>query len=130
MAGGRPTNYSQETADYICEQIALGNSVRKIVAEEGMPSRATIHLWLKTHPEFSDQYAWACQVRQDEKFDEIRDLAANTEDVQRARLLVDVVKWQLSKEAPKKYGDKLDMTSGGEKLEGLVIVKSSDDTEA
>lgn len=121
--GGRPTDYNEEVATKICELIADGNSVRTICAMEGMPSRASIILWLTKHEEFSVQYARACAVRQEEKFDEIRDIAANTEDVQRARLLVDVVKWQLSKEAPKKYGDKLDMTSGGEKLEGLVIVR-------
>jgi len=36
--------------------------------------------------------------------------------MQRSRLRVDVRKWALSKMNPKKYGDKVDHTTGGEKL--------------
>lgn len=42
--------------------------------------------------------------------------------VQRDRLRVDTRKWYTSKIAPKLYGDKLDVTSAGEKLQPGVVV--------
>ena len=39
--------------------------------------------------------------------------------IQRDRLRVDTRKWLLSKLVPKKYGDKIDVTSDGKKLEVL-----------
>jgi hypothetical protein len=45
----------------------------------------------------------------------------NTEWVNRSKLRVDSRKWLLSKMMPKKYGEKLDVTSLGEKLEDKVI---------
>jgi hypothetical protein len=53
----------------------------------------------------------ACKIRREDRFEKLEDVIDKEEDVQRARLKVDVIKWQLSKEEPKKYGDKLDMTS-------------------
>ena len=41
----------------------------------------------------------------------------NKEVVNRSRLRVDTRKWLLSKLIPKKYGDKIDVTSGGERIQ-------------
>lgn len=43
-------------------------------------------------------------------------LRVNGEAVQRAKLRVDSRKWLLSKLAPSRFGDRIDVTSGGEKL--------------
>jgi len=49
--------------------------------------------------------------------DALNDIADNTNgEVQRDRLRVDTRKWYLSKIMPKKYGDKLDVTTREEKL--------------
>ena len=42
--------------------------------------------------------------------------------VHRDKLRTDVRKWMLSKMVPKKYGDKLDLTSEGEKIEVAPII--------
>jgi len=42
--------------------------------------------------------------------------------VQRDRLRVDSRKWLLAKLRPKKYGDQLDVTSGGEKIQQLPTI--------
>lgn len=81
-----------------------------------MPSRDTVYSWLAENEEFSDNYARACKIRREDKFERLESIADAEEDVARARLKVDVIKWQLSKEEPRKYGDKIDMTTGGEKL--------------
>lgn len=43
--------------------------------------------------------------------------AENKEVINRSRLRVDTRKWLLSKLCPKKYGDKIDVTTGGDKLQ-------------
>lgn len=110
--------YTKILADKICLLIAEGKNLRQIAKEEisELPSRKTIHEWLIKHKYFGDQYARAKMIGMEVRFEEMIDLAKNEEDVQRARLMIDVIKWQLSKELPKKYGEKLDMTSDGEKL--------------
>lgn len=122
MPGGRPTIYTEQLAQTICDLIEDGLSLRKVCARDDMPNRASVNKWLNENSVFSDQYARACKVRRENKFEEMYEIAEKTDEVQRARLLVDVLKWQLSKEEPKKYGDKIDMTSGGEKIETNTII--------
>src|SRR5688572_33339185 len=118
---GRPTIFTEKLATDICKQIIDGLSLRKICASDAMPNRDTIHDWLSKNHIFSDQYAKACKLRRENKFEEIEDIARTEPDVQRARLRVDVIKWQLSKEEPKKYGDKLDMTTNGKDLPTPIL---------
>lgn len=135
---GRPTKYTKALGEKICLRICDGESLRSICRDEKMPTRSTVHLWLldETKKEFSDQYKFAVDVRTDNMFDEIEEIAddgtndwterelndgyvvtvVNSEHIQRSRLRVDVRKWALSKLMPKKYGDKLDLTTDGEKL--------------
>jgi hypothetical protein len=86
-----------------------------------MPHRDTVHSWLIEHEDFSDNYVRACKIRREYRFETLEDVADREEDVNRARLKVDVIKWQLSKEEPKKYGDKLDHTSGGKELPAPIL---------
>jgi hypothetical protein len=102
---GRPSEYSQHIADRICRQVAEGHSIRGITSKDAyVPSRATIHRWLKEYPDFRDQYAQATQQRAEALFDMALEIACGEKDVQRARLIVDTLKWQAGKLAPKKYG--------------------------
>ena len=125
---GRPTDYTPELADTICAKLAEGESMRSISREESMPCCSTLFLWLRTHKEFSEQYAKAKQESHNAWFEEIMDISddgsndwmernnkdgecigyeLNGEAIQRSRLRVDTRKWALSKLMPKKYGDKL-----------------------
>ena len=125
---GRPSDYSPEIADLICERIADGISLREICRTEDMPSKAAVFRWLAAHAEFRDQYARAREAQADALADELLDIAddgdndwmerkgedgqslgwrENGEAIQRSRLRVDTRKWIASKLKPKKYGDKL-----------------------
>lgn len=126
---GRPPAYTKQLGDKICDLITTGLSLRKVCKLPGIPSRQTIHSWLIKDKDFFDQYARASKLRREEKFDELEDITDEVEDVQRARLKIDVIKWQLSKEEPKKYGDKVDITSDGEKLQPVLVKFISNETD-
>lgn len=58
MAGGRPTTYTKEIADRICELTAtIPRGLQYICnTHEDLPACSTIRLWAWKHPEFSAQY--------------------------------------------------------------------------
>lgn len=128
-AGGRPSKYTEVLAQEICDRISNGESLKHITDGSDMPSRPTVHSWLLTMPEFLNKYEVAKAMQADVFADEMDDIAHNEGiDTQRARLIIDTRKWTASKLKPKKYGDKVDVTSDGEKLEGLVIVTTKDES--
>ena len=128
--------YSQEQKDKcferIIEHIEEGNSLRSALDMHDMPSSQTFYIWLNEDADKSKRYARACEERATLIFEEILDIADEShsdkkvledgrevvdgEVVQRSRLRIDARKWMLSKMNPKKYGDKLDMTTDGESL--------------
>ena len=115
---GRPTTYSIEFGKEICQMLQDGTSLKKIGEMPNMPVRSTIHLWLLEHAEFSDMYNVAVNVRTDNMFDELNEIADDTppEEINKGRLRVDTRKWYLSKVMPKKYGERLDVTSDHKQL--------------
>jgi hypothetical protein len=102
---------------------------------------STVFKWIRTIPEFSQQYDKAKAESADSLAEEILDIADdgtndwmerngkdgekqtvfNTEHVQRSRLRVDARKWIASKLKPKKYGDKTEVEHTGKvSLESLI----------
>lgn len=137
---GRPTKYTNEIADLICNKISTSNKGLHVLCkeDESLPHVATIYRWLNDKKDFCDKYARARGEQADLLADEIIEIAddtsndtintedgeiPNTEWIQRSRLRVDARKWKASKLAPKKYGDKqeieiknpLDLTKLSEK---------------
>lgn len=150
---GRPSEYTQEKADAICEQLAIGKSLRTVCLAKEMPSPATVFKWMRTNEEFLKQYEKAKQESSDAMAEDIQDIAdesaddyieitrddgttytkLNQENIQRSRLRVDTRKWLMSKMKPKKYGEKMDVTSDGKAIKGNTIVFSdfkADETES
>jgi len=137
--------YTKEEIDkvftQICEQIETGRSLRSILKEdENMPSSSTFFIWLKEDELKSKRYELATDLRTDILFDEIIEIAYNTEEGETTkvnskgeietttgdmlghrRLKIDALKWSLAKLNPKRYGDKTDITSGGEKIQNTAI---------
>jgi hypothetical protein len=121
---GRPSKFTQEIADSVCERIASGDSVRTICLDSDMPPMSTVFRWLAQIESFREQYARAREAQADLMAEEILAIADETEHdtidtengerptnewIARSRLRVDARKWLASKMAPKKYGDKLDL---------------------
>lgn len=123
---GRPSEFTQEIADTICERLAEGESLRAICAGDEMPNKATVFKWLVKFPTFGDQYARARESQADALFDEILTISddgsndtytdedgnvrTNQDVIARSRLRVDARKWMAGKLRPKKYGDKLELS--------------------
>lgn len=118
--------------DAICGRIAECEPMRTIATDAGV-SLGTLSMWLSAHPE---QYARAHEARADKFADEILQiaddgandtyqtedgLATNHDVIARSRLRVDARKWLASKMAPKKYGDKLELS--GNPKSPLVVIK-------
>lgn len=127
-AWGRPTNYTQELADNICEQLAMGKSMRTVCKEENMPCVATIFNWMRTKPEFLEQYTRAKEESADAMAEEVIDISDDgdydieiPQKVARDRLRIETRKWLMSKMKPKKYSDKIDVTSGWKELPTPII---------
>ncbi len=119
---GRPSKYTQELADFICAEIAEGRSLRSIIRDnEHVPTMQTIFSWLRLHESFLDQYACAKEQSADALADDIQDIADSTlsgkYEPNAARVALDAYKWTASKLKPKKYGEKMDVTSGGEPVQ-------------
>lgn len=123
--------YTPQIAAEICRRIAAGESLRAICEDGHMPSRDAVYNWLRSNADFRGQYVRAREDQAETFLDEIiaisddtaNDTAVtdhgeqpNSEWIARSRLRVDARKWAMSKLAPKKYGDKIDVTTGGESL--------------
>ena len=130
MKVGRPTKYNIKIGKEICKRISNGESVRSIVKSEEMPSAVTIYSWLldENKKEFLNQYEIARNHQAELMFEELLEIADESKDiivgddksdgarVQANRLRVDTRKWYLSKVLPKKFGDKMDVTSDGKPI--------------
>lgn len=151
-AGGRPTEYTEEIGTSICTRIAEGESVRTIVKDKDMPSSSTIYRWLldENKKGFWEQYERSRNIQAELMFEELLEIAdnsdndeiekensdggtytvQNTEYIQRSRLRVDTRKWYLSKVLPKKFGDKLDMTTNGKDIPTPIMNVRTDHSDA
>src|SRR5450756_686543 len=75
---GRPSHYSAEIADTICNRLAGGESLRAICADAGMPDRATVSRWLAHYEEFRDLYGSARECQAESLVDEILKIARDS----------------------------------------------------
>lgn len=128
---GRPTEYSPEIADLICDLISNSNkSLATVCKDERIKlNPSTIYNWLNNNKAFLDKYACAKDCQADFLAEEIIEIAddnssdiiitsnsegdtierENHEFISRSRVRIDARKWVASKLKPKKYGDKLDV---------------------
>lgn len=120
---GRPSDYSPELANEICDAIACSSKgLRRLCLEnKHWPERRNIYHWLKKHEEFQHLYARAKEWQIESLVDEILDIAddgpqdyatdeenrriTNHENIQRAKLKIDTRKWLAAKLCPRIYGD-------------------------
>lgn len=93
----------------VCTLIASGQSIERACKLAGV-SKYQYTKWLADLPAFEQSVRRARAILVDAQVDTMADVARNEPDVQRARLIIDDIKWRASKLIPRVYGDKLDIT--------------------
>lgn len=131
---GRPSLFTQEIADEVCDRLASGQSLREICRDEHIPEATTVRRWaIENREGFSSQYARARESQADHYADEIIEIAEDgtndwvkrrrkdgtietvldREHVQRSILRVDSRKWLMARMAPRKWGDRQKLEHSG-----------------
>lgn len=119
---GRPSTYTDELAQEICDAIASTNEGLVALCEQNphWPTRANIFIWMRKFPAFFDMYTKAkehqCEVQVDymlalsqepHKYVDA-ETGCTRVDVPMLRVKMDAIKWQASKLAQKRFGDKVE----------------------
>lgn len=125
----------------IIKELYNGKSLKKILDDnKKIPTRSIIYEWLNSEhknydKEFLNNYVRAREDSGDLDADKIEDINEDVRkeilDPQQARIISENLKWIAGKKKPKKYGDKLDLTTGGDKITGdpfREIQKNIDET--
>ena len=132
MEKGRPTDYTEELANDICVEISTTAKGLHIICKELGIGYTTVKRWIIEKEEFRAKYVRAKEEQAEHLAEEMLEIAddsngdtlindkgeekVNNEWVQRSRLRIDTRKWIASKLLPKKYGDKLDLTTNGQNI--------------
>jgi len=135
-----------ECFDWIIAEIESGKSLISALNTNGMPSTSTFYIWLEQKDEEgnkteeakekSKRYTCACETRELLMLDEILTIADDQEDdcyekddgtvitnhnvIERSKVRIAARQWVLGKLRPEKYGNKTDITSGGEKIQSTT----------
>lgn len=127
-SAGRPTIYTRELGDEICARISEGRSLRSVCNDDDMPDKSTVFRWLRldTISTFRDQYARAKREAADAMGEDLLDIAEDALKavekhagepklsgaiVQAHKLKADNLKWTMSRQNPKKYGERINVAS-------------------
>lgn len=118
---GRPSGFTQEIADELCDRISCGESLKSILREDGKPAESMVYRWLRENEAFREQYARAREEMAEADADTVGDIGhrvlAGELDPQAARVAIDALKWSAGKRNAKKYGDKVQLADAdGNKL--------------
>lgn len=134
---GRPSTYNKTIANEIVDAIACSPHGLRLLCKSHphWPNPDTIFSWLKNNKDFADQYAQAKRYQadvlvdemisivnetsNDYRVDEMGKVVISTENIQRARLRIDLYKWIACKLIPKVYGDRI-------KYEAELTMKQED----
>ncbi|MCB0448420.1 MAG: hypothetical protein KDD03_13115 [Gelidibacter sp.] len=132
----------QNFKSLIIEGISNGKSLKSLLDNnKELPARQTVYNWLNSeHLDFDvsflDNYVRAREESADLDAETIQDIAEKTlngtYDPQSARVAMDAYKWNASKKQPKKYGDKVDLTTNGKDITSItrIIIDESKHTDS
>ena len=129
---GRPKGsgkFTNTLANEILRLLESGLSLREVCKRDDIPvSHGTVLAWRDDSSlnvisatgeklSFSDQYARARELSYRDMMDRMlavaTDCEASNAEVQKARLICDVMKWTLARALPKLYGDRVNLEHTG-----------------
>lgn len=118
---GRPSTYSPEVVEAICERLSAGEPLAAICRDEGMPGLRTVYDWMED-ADVSARIARAREVGEEHLLSECLEIAddgrrdyvpnedgrevVDHDHIQRSKLRIETRLKLLAKWNPKKWGDK------------------------
>lgn len=119
---GRPSTYTEEMGDRICDLLTEGKSLRKICMSDEFPAASTVYVWLDRFPSFAEKYTRAREAATEDMLEDILEIAdAKGIDPQEKRVRIDTRKWVMGRLKPKKYGDKQQVDLGNKDGETFQV---------
>jgi len=117
----RPTTYNIELCKEICDEVANGFNIKTVLASKPeYPDFSTWCNWKRDNDELFHLYTRAIQDKAESVDEEIDFIMSEVQhknmESHVGRLLIDTLKWKAGKYYPKMFGDKVDITSQGEKI--------------
>lgn len=113
MPAGRPSKMTEEIQKIILSRLSEGDSLSKICKSEDMPAYTNVYQFIANNEDFRHKYKEHKAIGIEKRFDELNDFAAEALDDPRKaaayKLVVDTRKWVLSRQEPKKYGDRIEI---------------------
>lgn len=119
---GRPSSFTHEIADEICERLSEGEPLRQICRDERMPAWRTVYAWKAANADFDARIASAREAGHDAiasdclriaddgindtYIDDQGNVRTDTDVIARSKLRIDTRLKLLAKWDPKRYGDK------------------------
>lgn len=107
--------YSKTLVDLICQKIVEGQTLKAICEEPGFPPYHVLAKWRRNHPYCQESIEQARQDRAEWLVEEARELVDTPQpmtgdELKKVKEQVEIRKWTASKEAPTKYGNKVELT--------------------
>lgn len=113
MARGRPSDFNPIIAEAMCEEIASGSNIKKLAGTGMYPSEPTIYKWMKDNEDFLKQYLASRAIRahaRSDRMDDIVDrMVKGLIEPNVASVALTSERWQAGREAPRVYGDKIEI---------------------
>ena len=124
---GRPSTYTDEMGDKICDLLTQGKSLRKICESDEFPAASTVYVWLDRFPDFAERYVRAREAATEDMLEDILAIADDPQiEVQDKRVRIDTRKWAMGKLKPKKYGERQQVDVGNKDGETLKVESTAD----
>lgn len=148
---GRPTLFTHEVAAVILIELSEGKTLKAVCAQRpDFPAPSTVRGWVTENREgFSALYARARDIGLDAMAEELFDIAddgsndlmtitkgdfeyeiENKEVTNRSKLRAQVRQWYLAKMAPKRYGEKVEVTTVPKKDNAPMEFKTPEEAQA
>ncbi|MFC4728808.1 hypothetical protein [Coralloluteibacterium thermophilus] len=110
----RPSKYTDEILDVICERLSEGEPLAQICRDEGMPTDRTVRNWVRERDDVSSAIARAREIGFDRIAEDCLAIAdEQAGDVQRDKLRIETRLKLLAKWDPKRFGDRNQMELSG-----------------
>lgn len=107
-------------------EVASGRSLDNVLSDEGMPSPSTFWRWHMDDENIRDNLARARENGVERHMGEIVRISDEVdEDPASRRVRIDARVKAAQMIAPRKYGPKLDVTSGGERVEADPVARAT-----